>query len=256
MRIAVLNPNTSTAMTERIAATATAAASDGTEIVPLEPAWGPASVEGYYDGFVAAAAMLDRVVTLAEPLDGLVIAGFAEHGREAMRELLDGPVVDIAEAAATLAQLLAPRYGVVTTLPRACAQIRDNLRLAGLMDRCASIRALDIGVLDADVDEEETVRRFLAVARQVVDEGAEAICLGSAGFTGLADRLTRELGLPVVDGIAAAVQLVESCHRLGLRTSKILTWAPPLPKRRVGWPPSSHEMELPPDGEVGRCDEP
>jgi allantoin racemase len=239
MRLVVLNCNTSTGMTERIGATARGAASSGTDVIVIQPHWGPESVEGYYDGFVGAAAMLDRMTVFDEPIDGLVIAGFGEHGREGLRELLDVPVVDIAEAAAVMALLIGPRYGIVTTLPRACAQIRDNLRVAGLLDRCASIRALDRGVLGVDADREETQRRFIQVAARVIDDGAEVICLGSTAFTGMAERLTGELELPVVDGIAAAVQLVESCHRLGLRTSKYLTWAPPRSKVRTGWPVSA-----------------
>jgi len=229
-------------MTDRIAATARATASPGTEIVALEPLWGPSSVESYYDGFIAAAAMLDRVATLAAgDLDALVLAGFGEVGREALREQLDVPVVDIAEAAAVVAQLLAPRYGVVTCLPRQVGLIRDNLRLAGLLERCASIRALGVDVLDSGADEDATVARFLEEAAHAVADGAEALCLGSAGFTGMATRLSEALGMPVVDGVAAAVTLAESCHRMGLRTSKLTTWSDPIPKERKGWPVSAPE---------------
>ena len=48
-------------------------------------------------------------------------------------------------------------------------------------------------------------------------------------------RLTRT-GVPVVDGVAAAVTIAESLVRLGLRTSKVRTYAPPRPKRITGFP--------------------
>jgi allantoin racemase len=38
----------------------------------------------------------------------------------------------------------------------------------------------------------------------------------------------------VLDGVACAVSLAESLVRLGLRTSKRRTYAPPLAKRYVG----------------------
>ena len=43
-------------------------------------------------------------------------------------------------------------------------------------------------------------------------------------------------GVPVVDGVTAAVALAESLVRLGLKTSKVRTYATPRPKKIVGWP--------------------
>lgn len=50
--------------------------------------------------------------------------------------------------------------------------------------------------------------------------------LGCAGMTDLAARLTREHGLPVLDGVACAVTLAQSMHRLQLRTSRLGGYAP------------------------------
>jgi allantoin racemase len=58
--------------------------------------------------------------------------------------------------------------------------------------------------------------------------------LGCAGMTGLAAELTAELGLPVVDGVAAAVKTVESLVALGLRTSKRDEYAAPPAKPVLG----------------------
>ena len=46
----------------------------------------------------------------------------------------------------------------------------------------------------------------------------------------LAASLSAEHGLPVVDGVAAAVKLAEGLHGLGLKTSKAGGYAPPRPK--------------------------
>jgi allantoin racemase len=42
-----------------------------------------------------------------------------------------------------------------------------------------------------------------------------------------------KLGLPVVDGVGAAVKLAESLVALGLNTSRAGGYAKPVPKRRV-----------------------
>lgn len=231
--IAVVNCNTNTAMTETIAAGARAAALPGTRILPLTPDWGVASAEGWFDSFLSAASVLDLLQRLDLPVDGVVMAGFGEHGREGARELLGVPVVDITEAAALFALVLGRRFAVVTTLARAEGQIEDSLRTAGLLGRCAGIFATGLGVLDLERDPVATEQAFVDAARKAIDAGAEVICLGCAGMSGLDSRMADRLGIPVVDGVSCAVGLVESLVRRGLKTSKTGSYATPLPKPRT-----------------------
>jgi allantoin racemase len=237
VRIALTNCNTTAAMTGRLVRGARAAAGPGTLITGHTPRWGPESAEGWLDSYLSAAAVLDLLRQIEEPVDAVVMAGFGEHGREGARELLDVPVVDITEAAAHLACLLGHRYGVVTTLPRTVGQIRDSLRGAGVGENCASVVATGIGVLDLDVDQERTAREFIAAGRRALDAGAEVLVLGCAGMTGLEQRVSAALGTPVVDGVAAAVRLAETLVALGLTTSRIGSFAKPLPKQRIWGPP-------------------
>ncbi|MEV5103508.1 aspartate/glutamate racemase family protein [Streptomyces massasporeus] len=233
MRIVVTNCNTTQEMTEEIVRGARAAAGPGTTVTGLTPAWGPASAEGWLDSYLSAAAVLDTLRTYdGPPYDAVVMAGFGEHGREGVRELVDAPVVDITEAAAHLACLLGRRYGVVTTLERSRGQIEDSLETAGVARNCAAIVGTGLNVLDLG-DEERTETAFLAAAERACAAGAEVLVLGCAGMTGLQRVVGEKLGLPVVDGVAAAVKLAESLVALGLTTSRIGTYAEPLPKRRV-----------------------
>lgn len=237
MRILVCNVNTTASMTETMRQAAQAVAAPGTEILAATPAWGPASVEGYYESYISAAAVLDTLTRWSGPsFDAVVWGGFGEHGREGAQELLEVPVVTITEAAAMAACLLGHRFGVVTTLRRACPQIDDQLRLAGLHSRCAAIVATELGVLELEEDHEATVRAFVAASARALDAGAEVLCLGCGGMAGMAERLTAELGVPVVDGIAAGVKFAEALVHMGLRTSKVNAYAPPLDKPRPGWP--------------------
>jgi allantoin racemase len=233
VRIVVTNCNTTQEMTEEIVRGARAAAGPGTTVTGLTPAWGPASAEGWLDSYLSAAAVLDTLRTYdGPPYDAVVMAGFGEHGREGVRELVDVPVVDITEAAAHLACLLGRRYGVVTTLERSVGQIEDSLETAGVARNCAAIVGTGLNVLDLG-DEERTETAFLAAAERACAAGAEVLVLGCAGMTGLQRVVGEKLGLPVVDGVAAAVKLAESLVALSLTTSRIGTYAEPLPKRRV-----------------------
>ncbi|MEV7884836.1 aspartate/glutamate racemase family protein [Streptomyces sp. NPDC002817] len=233
MRIVVTNCNTTQEMTEEIVRGARAAAGPGTAVTGLTPQWGPESAEGWLDSYLSAAAVIDLLRTYEGPAyDAVVMAGFGEHGREGVRELVDVPVVDITEAAAHLACLLGRRYGVVTTLERSCGQIEDSLELAGVGRNCAAVVGTGLNVLDLG-DAARTEAAFLAAAERARQAGAEVLVLGCAGMTGLQRVVGEKLGLPVVDGVGAAVKLAESLVGLGLRTSKVGGYAGPLPKGRV-----------------------
>jgi allantoin racemase len=236
MRVAVVNCNTSASMTRVIAARAQAAVHPGTEIVAVTPRWGVESAEGWFDSFVSAAAVLYELERLPEDIDGVVMAGFGEHGREGARELLNVPVVDITEAAAHFAMPLGRRFGVVTPLARSVSQIEDSLATAGLAVRCAAIEHIGLGVLELDIDPERTRAAFVTAALRAVDRGAEVICLGCAGLAGLEQHLRDQVPVPVIDGVAAAAALVESLVRAGLATSKAGSYASPLTKVRT-WGP-------------------
>ncbi|MFI2104350.1 aspartate/glutamate racemase family protein [Isoptericola sp. NPDC019693] len=236
MRLAVVNCNTSERMTAEIAAGARAVAGPGTEIVAVQPRWGAASAEGFYDSYVTAAAVLDRLAELDGTVDGVVMAGFGEHGREGARELLDVPVVDITEAAAMHAMLVGHRYGVVTTLARVRGLVRDSLRTAGLHDRCVAVEATDVAVLDVGDDLARTVDAFVAAGNRALAAGADAIVLGCAGFTSLHAALRDALPVPVVDPVAAGVVLAEGLVRSGASTSSQGPYSRPLVKARTARP--------------------
>ncbi|MBE8592595.1 Asp/Glu/hydantoin racemase [Pseudomonas sp. MAFF 301449] len=237
MRILVVNVNTTASITDTIAQQARAVASPGTEIVGLTPFFGAESVEGNFESYLAAIAVMDRVMAYDQPFDAVIQAGYGEHGREGLQELLNVPVVDITEAAASTAMFLGHAYSVVTTLDRTVPLIEDRLKLAGLYQRCASVRASGMAVLEL---EEDPLAAMEAIVRQaelaIREDKAEVICLGCGGMAGLDEQIRQRTGVPVVDGVTAAVTIAESLVRLGLSTSKIRTYATPRPKKVIGWP--------------------
>ena len=146
-------------------------------------------------------------------------------------------MVEICEASAHVAMMIGHAYSVVTTLRRSVPAIEARLRLAGLWDRCASVRASGMSTLEVDADPEHAVRAIVAEAGRAVEaDHAEVICLGCAGMAGLEEAITTEVGVPVIDGIGAAVRLAEAVVGLGVKTSKISTYAPPDAKKITGWP--------------------
>ncbi|MBC2657117.1 Asp/Glu/hydantoin racemase [Pseudomonas sp. MSSRFD41] len=237
MRILVVNVNTTDSITQAIAQQARSVAAPGTEIIGLTPYFGAESVEGNFESYLAAIAVMDRVLAYDQPYDAVIQAGYGEHGREGLQELLNVPVVDITDAAASTAMFLGHAYSVVTTLDRTVPLIEDRLRLSGLDQRCASVRASGLAVLEL---EEDPARAVEAIVRQaelaVTQDKAEVICLGCGGMAGLDEQIRQRTGVPVVDGVTAAVTIAEALVRQGLSTSKVRTYATPRPKRVSGWP--------------------
>ncbi len=234
MRIHVVNPNTTASMTVKIGAAAKAAASPSVEIRAVNPDFGPPSIEGYFDEAFSVPGLLAEIGKAADA-DAFVIACFDDTGLEAARCATDAPVVGIGEAAFHLASLIAEKFSVVTTLARSIAPIERNLVKYGLAARCARVRASNVAVLSLEEpgsDARRTIER--EIERALSDDGAEAIVLGCAGMTDLARDLSQAAGVPVLDGVACAVSLAETLVRLGLKTSKRNTYAPPLAKAYAG----------------------
>ena len=236
MRLLVVNPNASVAMTLRIGAAARAVAGPGVEVAAINPAHGPASIEGYFDEVFAAPGLVEEVAKGdAAGFDAFVVACFDDTGLEAARSAARGPVIGVGEAAFHLASLIAHRFSVVTTLSRSIAPIEANLTKYGLASRCARVRACEVPVQALDDPTSGASEKLSAeIDRAMAEDGAGAIVLGCAGMADLAAALARRHGLPVVDGVGAAVKLAEGLVGLGLTTSKRGPYARPLPKAFTG----------------------
>ncbi|MBU9860012.1 aspartate/glutamate racemase family protein [Rahnella aceris] len=220
--IQLINPNTSQAMTEVMAQTARSVAGLDTQILAVCPEEGAPSIEGHFDEAIAALGVLQQIKAGRDAgVDGHIIACFGDPGLRAARELAHAPVIGIAEAAMHLATMLATRFSIVTTLPRTLTIARHLLHQYGFERHCAALHAIDLPVLsleDGSGLAQEKVREQCIAAKK--SDGSGAIVLGCGGMADLAQELTRELRIPVIDGVSAAVKMVESLAALRLTTSK------------------------------------
>jgi len=227
MRLLVVNPNTTASMTEKIGAAARRVASPGTEIIAVNPASGPASIQGFYDEAMSLAGLLD-VIQRAQDYDAVIIACFDDTGLDAARCLTEKPVIGIGEAAYHYASMIANKFSVVTTLPRSVPALEHNLQRYGLIARCAKVRSSQVAVLDLEKPGSDACARISAeIGRAIAEDQAEAIVLGCAGMADLAETLSRDHQLPVLDGVSCAVGLAESMVRLRIFTSRLGGYSPP-----------------------------
>ena len=229
MRLRIINPNTTRRFSERNLAAGRAVAAVGTIISATEPAHGTPSVESHVDEAVAAIGVMDEIRRgERDDIDGYVIACFGDAGIHAAREIARGPVVGMTEAALFTAAMIADRFAIVTLPRRTRIHAARVVTSIGLGHRCLPVRAIDAAVSDIDADGPTLGDLLEAEARRaILDDAAEAIILGCAGLADLAAPMAAALGVPVIDGVTAAVKMAEGLVTLGLGTSKALSFGYP-----------------------------
>lgn len=236
MHIRLINPNTTASMTEKIGAAARRVAAPSTHISATNPEAGPVSIESHFDEAISAVGVIEEVRRgETEGIDAYIIACFGDPGLLAAREITKAPVIGIAEAAFHLATLISTRFSIVTTLGRTCIIAEHLLHSYGFVHHCRKVRAAEIPVLDLEDDGATALERIIEESlRAKAEDGIGAIVLGCGGMADLTDTIQKAVGLPVVEGVTAAVKLAEALVSLNLGTSKYGDLDFPRPKPFTG----------------------
>ena len=236
MKLLIANPNTTQAVTDRIAAVARAAASPGTEIVAVTAARGVPYISSRAEAVIGAAALLDLLAAHAGGADAAVVAAFSDPGLYAARELLDIPVVGLAEAAMLTACMLGRRFAIVTFSPALGPWYQEAVDTVGLAGRCSGVHCLAEPFADIAGVAEEKAARLVALCADAVAAGAEVCILGGAPLAGLAAQVAHEVAVPLVDGVAAAVRQAEALVGLRPRKARAGSFARPPAKPMLDMP--------------------
>jgi allantoin racemase len=236
-RILVINPNTSSSMTDEIRKSAEAVKLFDTELTFLCPDQGPETIETHLDEALSAIGVLSLIAARREAFDAFVIACGDDPGLKAAREVTDRPVVPIGQAPMLLAPLLGRKFSILGTWSGDKARSEDKVARYGLAGLLASVIPSGESVLCSHRNPEALLERLTALGRKAVEEdGAEVLILTCAGLAGLHRELQERLGVPVLEGIACAVRLAELLVDLGLRTSRRNEYQRlPNPKKLLGF---------------------
>lgn len=226
-RLALINPNRNRQHTAEMAAAASAALPDGTDVNALTAPRGPSSIETAAEEVIAAAAVLELVRGHPDA-DAYLIACFGDPAVEAARELTEAPVLGIGEAAYRAVVLLARRFAVITTLARGIPDIESGMDRLGVRRGCVGVLALGIPVAEQGAEFAVTNEAIVAAGRRAVDElGAEALVLACGGMAQVEAVVRERVGVPATNGVAFGALLAFALWRAGLRTSQIGSLAPP-----------------------------
>ncbi|OLB93830.1 MAG: hydantoin racemase [Candidatus Rokubacteria bacterium 13_1_40CM_68_15] len=233
MKILVINPNSSEAVTAQIMESARRAASAGTELVGITTKGGTRNIDSAFGDYLSGAFMIRtalEAVAVHTP-DAVVLAGFGRVGIDAMKEALTIPVVSIAEASMALACVLGHRFTTLTMLQQFIPYQQDLVRYYGFEAKCASVRAININVEECAINREKTLRELEEqIGKVVAEDRAEVVILACAGLCGYDIELSRLAGVPVLDPVTVGVKVAESIVGLGVSHSKVRKFAhPPQP---------------------------
>ena len=236
MKILIVNPNTSEEMTTNIKAVASKYARADTVLEATNPSYGPRVIEGFFEEHVASHAMLETILAVRDQYDGIIAAAFCNPGIWGARELVDVPVIGIAEASFHFATLLGRKFSILYHMPRLRGMMEENVRFFGFWDKLASVRTIEFPIMEIGPGSEEAIARIVEEGRKAVEEdGAEVLCLGCAGMALLNKTIEDAVGVPVLDGTVCALKILEGMYDYGLKTSKVSTFKRPEPgKEYVG----------------------
>ncbi|MBV9194026.1 MAG: hypothetical protein JO168_07750 [Solirubrobacterales bacterium] len=211
MRLLLVNPNTSSGLTERMASAARLAASAGVEIDVLTAHRGFPYIASRAEADIAAAIVLEMLAEHAPGYHAAIVGAFGDPGLAGARELLPIPVVGLAEAAMLSACMLGSRFAILTFSSTLVPWYRDCVGRNGLGGRCAGVFVAGGGFTTIDNVQAEMAERIVEAAQGVIAEAeADVVVFGGAPLAGLAERVKERIPVPVVDCVAAAVKQAEA----------------------------------------------
>lgn len=155
--------------------------------------------------------------------DAVVLYCLSDPVIDACREALRIPVIGGAQASCLAALNVCRGFGVILADEARLPEKKLFLRTLGVSpERIGQIAAVNLNGISPWVDRETTFKKLLACGQKMMREThTEAIVLGCLSFLGLAEPLSRVLGIPVIDPAVAAVTTAESIVRQRLFTSKV-----------------------------------
>ncbi len=155
--------------------------------------------------------------------DAVVLYCFSDPVIDACREALRIPVIGGAQASCLAALNVCRSFGVILADEARLPEKKLFLRTLGVSpERIGQIAAVNLNGISPWADRETTFKKLLACGQKMMREThTEAIVLGCLSFLGLAEPLSRVLGIPVIDPAVAAITTAESIVRQRLFTSKV-----------------------------------
>jgi len=230
-RILIINPNTARETAEEMQEQCRKIAFPGTVVnatyIQATDTFSSYKVFSYVDLAICTVESIKIAWQARNEYDGIIVAGFSDVGIDAMKEILDIPVLGIAEAAYHVAALLGHRFAVLTGTSKWTPPKHDYVKSLGVESKAVSFRSYS--EWDENDSHEALLAKLIKVARQAIEEDrAEVVILGGGPLVGYGKKIEKDLGIPVIDPTLAAFKLMEGFIDQGYCQSRIGRWSPPV----------------------------
>jgi allantoin racemase len=239
VKLLMINPNTTQAMTDLMLSVAQEAAFAGTEIKAVTGRFGGRYVASRATYAIAAHAAIEAYAEHGADADAVALACFGDPGLWALKEIALQPVIGMAEASCLHAASLGGRFGIVTGGERWGPMLREFIASIGLQDRLAVVETVAPTGAEIAQNREHAMETIIRACRSAVtDHGADSVILGGAGLAGLAGRIRDRVAVPLIDSVEAVVGAAERLGSRPLRKARAGSFAPTPPIETVGLAPS------------------
>jgi Asp/Glu/hydantoin racemase len=206
MRLLLINPNTTEAMTAKMAAAARAFL-PGVEVATSTGRFGAQYIASRASYAVAGHAALDCYARDGAGADAVLLACFGDPALDAIREVSRVPVTSLVEAACAAAGEKDRRFSIVTGGERWGPMLREQVRAHGLDGQISSIRTVAPSGGAIAADPEGAYALLAETCRLcVAEDGAEAVILGGAGLIGIAAAIQPRVPVPVICSVDAGLE--------------------------------------------------
>jgi len=237
LRILLLNPNTTTEITDIMLGVGQTACNPGTTLVPATALRGVPYIASRAEAQIGGAVALEMLAEQHKDVDAAIIAAFGDPGLLPARELFDIPIVGMAEAAMLTACMLGRRFTIVTFAHALGPWYLDCVAMHGLENRCSGVHMLGDAFASVTTVRDELEERIVALANEAIrQDEADAVIFAGAPLSGLASRVRDRISVPVVDQVVAAVKQAECLVAMNPRKAKVGTFRRPGPKATKSLP--------------------
>ncbi|MDA5195124.1 aspartate/glutamate racemase family protein [Govanella unica] len=172
---------------------------------------GPNSIECHFDEALSVPYTVAAIIEAEKAgIDACIINCMGDPGLQAAREVVSIPVMGPCEASMHAAAMMGHKFSVVTVLDSVRPMFLRNADAYGLGSKLASVRVVNVPVLDIGADESHLVK---LIAREAIDtvqrDHADCVILGCTGFLGMADEVEKLLraegfAVPVINPMPTA----------------------------------------------------
>lgn len=204
--IVLINPNSTTAMTDAMVETASNA---GVVLEGWTSLDGPPAIQGPADGEACIPPLLELVRKASDAgAKAIIIGCFDDTGLNLARDIASCPVIGIGQAAYHMAVLSGRRFSVVTTLDVSVPILENNIHAYGFTSQLARVRASGVPVLDLETDPVGTAPVVVGeIERAATEDKVDVVVLGCAGMVHIPAYFSDEGSVRLIDGVTSAAQL-------------------------------------------------